>query len=72
MRNPWSRHETARALARIIRTPKCSIVPIIVGDFDRSALPPELGPVEYLDANVGLFDEWIWLLKQSLDTREME
>ena len=71
-KSQWCRLETERVLARVSRTPTCNIVPILVGEFDCSALPPDLGRIQYFDFNAGPFDERMRLFRRNLETREME
>lgn len=72
LQSRFCRHETLRALERVAVSGRSNVVPVVVNQFDRSALPLELRPIQCFDLTTGPFDERVEALIRSLKTREME
>jgi hypothetical protein len=64
--------ETLYILKRAAASRRSNVVPVIVSQFDRSGLPPELQDIQYFDLTTGQFEERVETLIWSLKTREME
>jgi hypothetical protein len=72
LQSQFCRHEALHALERAAASGRSNVVPVIVSQFDRSALPRELQSIQYFDLTTGPLDERMRVLIRDLKAREME
>lgn len=72
LRSELCRQESLYALQRASAPGRSNVVPVILNQFDFSALPPEIRHIQHFDLVAGPFDERMQLLIRGLKAREME
>ena len=68
----WCKAETQYALGRVKQSKRCNIVPVIVTQFNRGALPKELRAIQWFDLTNGRFEDRVEELIRNLKARDME
>jgi len=72
MSNRGCAPEVEYALRLAEKSPRSSVVPVLVTPFPREALPLQLANLQWFDLTTGPFDERVEELIRNLKTREME
>ena len=72
LKSDWCRKETEYALARVSKSSRSNVVPVIIEQFNHAMLPLQLRHIMYFDLTTGPFEDRVEELICNLKKREME